>query len=320
MQPRSTCVLGGTGFVGTHLCSSLVRAGHTVTVLTRSATRARHLGVLPQLKLVTADVHDPAALAVAFRGHDVVINLVGILNESGRGGAGFRQAHTELTRKVVAACRATHVHRLLHMSGLNAAEHGPSHYLRSKGAAERIIREESHADLHWTVFQPSVIFGAGDSFVNRFAGLLRALPFVLPLAKPEARLAPVWIEDIIAAMLMALADEAGTAGETYQLCGPRVYTLREIVTWVRDLLGLRRVIVPLPDFIARLQAAVMDFVPGKPFSTDNFRSLTQDSVCTSGGFARLGIEPQPMEAIVPGYLGRDEENARFARFRKSARR
>jgi NADH dehydrogenase len=320
MQPRSICVLGGTGFVGTHLCSSLVRAGHDVAVVTRNAARARHLRVLPRLRLLEGNAHDPATLAQVFRGRDVVINLVGILNERGRGGAGFRAAHTDLTQKVVAACRSTHVPRLLQMSGLNADEHGPSHYLRSKGAAERIIREESHADLRWTIFQPSVIFGTGDSFINRFAVLLAVLPLALPLARPDARLAPVWIEDVVAAMLKALCDEAGTAGETFQLCGPRVYTLREIVTYVRDLRGLSRAIIGLPDFVSRLQAAVMDFVPGKPFSTDNYRSLGVDSVCHSNGFARLGLEPQSLESIVPAYLGQREDNARRDRYRRVAGR
>jgi NADH dehydrogenase len=320
MTPRSICVLGGTGFVGTHLCASLTRAGHEVTVLTRNAARARHLWVLPRLKLVQVDPHDAGALAGSFRGHDAVINLVGILNESGRSGAGFRRAHTELTKKVVAGCRATHVNRLLQMSGLNAAEHGPSHYLQSKGEAERSIREESHADLSWTIFQPSVIFGSGDSFTSRFAALLGDLPLALPLARADARIAPVWIEDVVAAMMKALADEAGTAGETFQLCGPRVYTLREIVCYVRDLLGLRRVVIGLPDVVARLQAAVMDFVPGKPFSTDNYRSLSQDSVCSLNGFARLGLKATPMEAILPQYLGKAEENARLDRYRRNARR
>jgi NADH dehydrogenase len=194
------------------------------------------------------------------------------------------------------------VNRLLQVSALHAdADHGPSHYLRSKGRAERILREESGPDLHFTIFQPSVIFGAGDDFINRFAGLLRAIPLALPLARPGARFAPVWVGDVVAALLCALADDA-TAGESYELCGPEVFTLREIVCLVRDRLRLRRAVIGLPDFVSRLQAAACDFVPGKPFSTDNYRSLLVDSVCSVNGLARLGIRPQPLTAILPRYL------------------
>ncbi len=210
--------------------------------------------------------------------------------------------------------------RLLQMSALNAdADHGASHYLRSKGTAERIIRDESGPDLRWTIFQPSVIFGPEDDFVNRFAGLLRMIPVALPLARPNARFAPVWVEDVVAAFMRALADEA-TAGEVYQLCGPEHLSLREIVCMVRDELGLSRAVIGLPDWAARLQAAVCDFVPGKPFSTDNYRSLTVDSVCSVNGLARLGIHPQPLSAILPRYIGGEGVAARRLRYRQSASR
>lgn len=301
MRPLRLCVLGGSGFVGTHLCGELVRQGHTLTIPTRVVARARHLQVLPTVRVTRADVHDEQTLTALLAGQDAVINLVGILNESGRDGSGFRRAHIELARKLVAACRATRTDRLLQMSGLNADPNAPSHYLRSKGEAERIIRDEGGPDLAWTLFKPSVLFGPGDSFINRFAGLLASLP-ALPLARPEARLAPVWVGDVVSAMTRALADPE-TAGESYELCGPEVHSLRDIVAYTRDTLGLRRAIIGLPDWAARLQAAIMDFVPGKPFSTDNYRSLGVDSVCRVDGFARLGIRPSPMRNIVPGYLG-----------------
>jgi len=320
MAARHVCVLGGSGFVGTQLCSALVRAGHRITILTRDPERARHLRVLPAARVVRCDVYDDEQLAGALRDHDSAINLVGILNEPGRDGSGFLEAHTELAGKLVTACRRACVRRLLQMSGLNAdAENGPSHYLRSKGQAERIVREAGSPDFLWTIFQPSVIFGSGDAFINRFAGLLRVIPLWLPLARPDARLSPVWIGDVVAAMLKCLDDDA-TAGQTYQLCGPDILTLREIVCFVRDELRLRRAIVGLPDTISRLQAAVMDFVPGKPFSTDNYLSLTRDSVCSVDGFGRLGMRPHAMQAIVPGYLGLEGGRSRLAAFRRRARR
>ena len=302
MALRSICLLGGSGFVGTHLAAALARDSWCITVPTRNPARAGHLAMIPTLRLVAADIHDPAQLATLCEGQQAVVNLVGILNERGRSGSGFAQVHTELTRKLVEACRRQRVDRLLQVSALNAdADHGPSHYLRSKGRAERILREESGSDLRFTIFQPSVIFGAGDDFVNRFARLLRAIPLALPLARPGARFAPVWVEDVVSALLGALADDA-TAGESYELCGPDVFTLREIVCLVRDQLRLRRAVIGLPDFVSRIQAAVCDFVPGKPFSSDNYKSLLVDSVCKVNGLARLGISPQPLTAILPRYL------------------
>ncbi len=302
MTGRSICVLGGSGFVGTQLAAALARDGWQITVPTRDPARARHLAPIPALRLVAADIHDPTQLARVCTGQQAVVNLVGILNERGRDGSGFAHAHTGFARKLVEACRRQRVDRLLQVSALGAdADRGPSHYLRSKGQAERIIREESGPDLRCTIFRPSVIFGTGDDFINRFASLLRVLPFALPLARPGARFAPVWIEDVVAALCAALADDA-TAGECYELCGPEIFTLREIVCLVRDRLHLARAVIGLPDWAARMQAAVCDFVPGKPFSTDNYKSLLVDSVCSVNGLGRLGIRPQPLTAILPRYL------------------
>ena len=303
MAERSVCVLGGSGFVGTHLASVLAREGWRMTVPTRDPVRAaRRVGMIPTLRLVAADVHDTGRLEALCAGHDAVVNLVGILNERGRDGSGFERAHVALARNLVAACRRTRVQRLLQMSALNAdAERGPSHYLRSKGRAERVIREESAADLRWTIFRPSVMFGSGDGFANRFAALMRAIPLALPLARPGARFAPAWVVDVVAAMSRALADDA-TAGECYELCGPEELSLRQIVQLVRDRLGLKRAIIGLPDWASRLQAMACDFVPGKPYSTDNDASLTVPSVCRENGFARLGIKPQSFSAVLPKYL------------------
>lgn len=315
MRPLSICVLGGTGFVGTHLCTRLIGAGHSVRVLTRNRERAKHLLVLPGLELVNANVHEPAVLAEQFRGRDAVINLVGILNEPGHGGAGFRRAHSDLTRKVVAACRSAGVPRLLHMSSLRAAETAPSHYLRSKGEAERIVREES-GHVQWTIFQPSVIFGPGDGFMNKFASLLRLFP-VLPLARAGARFAPVYVGDVVTAMARAL-DDHHMERASFQLCGPQVYTLRELVQYTAGVIGVRRWVFGIPDALGWLQATIMDFVPGKPLSRDNFRSLQLDSVCSESGLARLGIEPTSLRAVVPGYLGSRQRSAQFDDYRRGA--
>jgi uncharacterized protein YbjT (DUF2867 family) len=313
MRTLSICILGGTGFVGTRLVSRLIRAGHRITVLTRSREAHKHLLVLPGLSLLNCDVYDAGALSEHFRGQDVVINLVGILNERWFGGDGFRRAHTELTRGVLQACRSAGVARLLQLSSLKADVAAPSYYLQTKGEAEKLIGEQTEG-LDWTIFKPSVIFGPGDSFLNRFAGLLASLPLVFPLARPNARFQPVFVDDVIEALVRSLRG-GFTSRQTYELGGPEQYTLRQIVALVAKLTGHRRWIIGLPDFVARTQAFFMNFVPGRPFSSDNYKSLCVDSVCTSQGLPQLGITPQAMPGIAGTYLGSFEDNARLSECR-----
>jgi len=303
MSRLRIAVLGGTGFVGRSLCARLVEAGHEVTVLTRRRERHRDFLVLPTAQLVETDVYQPAALKGAFQGQDAVVNLVGILNESGRSGKGFERAHAELPAQVVQACRQAGVPRLLHMGALHATADAPSFYLRSKARGAQIVHEADGADLHVTSFHPSVIFGPHDSFTNRFAALLRRVPLVFPLACPQARMQPVYVEDVVQAFVRAL-DRCETFGQRYNLCGPEVFTLQEIVAYLASVLGLRRRILPLGDGLSRLQAAVMQFAPGKPFTPDNYRSLQVASVCDAPFPAVFGLTPARFAAIVPSYLTR----------------
>jgi NADH dehydrogenase len=301
----TVCVLGGTGFIGRALVARLAADGHAVRVLTRDRTGHRDLLVMPSVRLLAADPHDPATLEREFAGCDVVVNLVGILNERrpGHGDREFRRAHTELPMKAVAACRAAGVRRYLHMSGLKAdAERGPSHYLRTKGAAEEYIRRECAAGRpEFVIFQPSVVFGPQDAFFNKFASVLRLAPGALPLACADAKFAPVYVGDVVEAFVRCL-ERRDVVGRTFQLCGPEVVTLAEIVRTTARALGLRRAVLPLPRAAARLQAAVMDYVPGKPFSTDNFLSASVDSVCDRDGLGELGIARTSLRGVVPKYL------------------
>jgi uncharacterized protein YbjT (DUF2867 family) len=317
MRLKSIVVLGGTGFLGTRLVARLIKDGHQVTVLSRDRELHKHLLVLPGLTLENCDVYQEPQLSERFRGKDVVINLIGILNERGFSGAGFRRAHVELTRHVLLAARSAGVGRLLQVSALKAATDAPSYYLRSKGEAEKLIRDQSALD--WTIFQPSVMFGPGDSFLNRFAGLLGAIPLVFPLARPNARLQPLWVDDMVDALLRCLHGGASSR-QTYELGGPQIYTLKEIVVWVAKLTRHRRWIIGLPDFFGRMQAFFMNFVPGRPFSGDNYKSLTVDSVCREDGFAKLGIQPKSMGASARLFLGAQEDNARLSQNRAAAGR
>ncbi|MFK8052980.1 MAG: complex I NDUFA9 subunit family protein [Woeseiaceae bacterium] len=321
MNKNKHCVvLGGTGFVGRTLVNALGKRGYTITVPTRNCEQAQALGVNPSVKLVAADVHDRDALSAVISDADVVINLIGILNEEGHHrGKGFYVAHRDLTKTVAEVCRERGVGRFLQMSALKAdSKNGPSDYLKSKGQAEDAIRAMDVKTLGWTIFQPSVIFGPDDGFMNRFASLLKIAPF-MPLARANARFAPVYVKDVAAAFVTAI-DKPETVGKTYQLCGPKVYSLRELVTYVREQLGLRRPIIGLPDGLAKMQARFFNFVPGKPFSMDNFRSLTVHSICDSDGLSELGITATPLEAIAPTYLAPNDRNAKFDKLRRNAGR
>jgi uncharacterized protein YbjT (DUF2867 family) len=296
--PLNICVLGGTGFVGTALINRLTQQGHWVSVPTRDPERNQRLRVLPTVRLVRANVHDARVLDRLVDGMDAVVNLVGILNERGR--STFQHVHVDLVAKLVAALKAGRVARLLHMSALGADPRGPSRYLRSKGEAEALVRAAApHADC--TMFRPSVIFGPGDSLTNRFAGLLRLSHGWLPLARAHARFAPVYVGDVAEAFVHALSHRE-TFGQTYELGGPQVMTLEQIVRTTAAVAALPCRIVRLPDALGRLQGAVMGLVPGKPFTLDNFRSLTRDSVCTEDGFARLGLRRHALMEILPTYL------------------
>ncbi len=313
MRSLSISILGGTGFVGSQLVTRLIREGHRVQALTRNRERHRRLLVLPGLELVNANVHDPSVLAEAFRGSDVVINLIGVLNESRS--ARFQRVHAELARKLIGACRSAGVPRALQMSALGANEKAPSQYLRSKGAAERLLREDA-GPVAFTIFQPSIIVGPDGGFMQRLTALLAAFP-ALPLARGNARLQPVVLSDVVEAMCRSL-DAPETHGRVFELCGPEVFTLVELGRYVATVEDLRRWVFALPDPLGWLQAALLGLLPGTPMSLDNFRSLGVDSVATDNGLGHLGITPTSLRAVVPGYVGAQQQAVRFADYRRAA--
>lgn len=315
------CVLGGTGFVGDRLVSALAAQGHKVRVLTRHRERHRNLLVLPTVEVFSADIQDSQQLKQYFTDQDTVINLVGILNEKRDNGKGFYHVHVELTQKVIDACQAKGVKRLLHMSALNAdPATGTSFYLRSKGEAEQ--RVHAVKELTVTSFRPSVIFGPNDSFINRFADLLRKMPVAFPLACGQSRFAPVYVGDVAQAFVRSL-DNPQTYGQRYNLCGPREYSLQQLVQYTAGMLGLKRKIISLGNFSSRLQANVLEYMPGKPFSRDNYRSLQMPSTCKKGDNALrdvFGIEATPLEAVVPQYLAHKATRERYMEIRREAHR
>lgn len=317
MAVQRIIVIGGTGFVGGHLVHRLAALDHQVTVITRRPERHRQYRIGSRIALAQCDPYDTAQLATLLAGCDCVINLAGILNESGN--STFSRVHVELPRSIVKAMRETGVSRLLHMSALNADvnEHR-SRYLKTKGEGENLVHQSPGIEV--TSFRPSVIFGPGDSFFRRFAGLLKLMPLPLfPLACARARFAPVYVGDLVEAFVYALGHPA-TASQRLELCGPAEYTLAQLVGYTGKLIDKPVTVVGLPDFAARLQGRILGLVPGKPFTLDNYYSLKKDSICSHSAFAQLSIKPRSLESIVPLYLGSAGSRARYYDYRSRARR
>ena len=315
MTPKRICIIGGAGFVGRHIAHQLVQHGYDVRVLTRDRERAKHLLVLPSVEVVVANVHDSSELARQFSGIDGVINLVGILHESRKNS--FAKAHVQLTQTVLDACRAASVKRVLHMSALAATPDAPSAYLRSKAEAEKRVLAFQKAGLgETTIFRPSVIFGQGDSFINLFAKLIKTLPLVV-LACPNARFQPIHVEDVARALVDNL-DQAHTFGQAYNLCGPKIYTLRELITFIAALLGKRRPIIGLGPRLSYLQAWLMEWLPVKLMTRDNYYSMQVDSVCDCE--FPFDFKPSTLESIVPAYLASAALRSKYALFRHRAGR
>ncbi|VAW80455.1 NAD-dependent epimerase/dehydratase [hydrothermal vent metagenome] len=316
MKALRICVLGGTGFVGSHLVFRLADLGHSVTVPTRRPARHREFRVHPGVQLVETNPCNVDAMTALLDGTDIVINLVGILNESGN--SRFQTAHVELPGTVVKAMREAGVSRLLHMSALNAnVNESHSRYLKTKGAGEDLVHQTPGIDT--TSFRPSVIFGPGDSFFNRFASLLEMSPLAFPLACAKARFAPVYVGNVVDAFITALHNDS-TVGKRLDLCGPGEYSLGDLVRYTAHLTGHNTWVIELPDSLSRLQAMMLGLLPGKPFSLDNYYSLQIDSLCRDNALPELGIALQSIESIVPTYLGEASMRARYFHFRASARR
>lgn len=320
MKDMTVVVFGGSGFIGSHLVARLSAQGARVIVPTRRADRARHLVLLPRVEVVEADIHNDASLSALVADTDAAINLVGLLH-SRRGtpyGPDFKRAHVELPRRIVAACAAHRVPRYLHMSALGAATSGPSMYLRSKADGEVAARAEPSVAA--TIFRPSVVFGEGDHFLNTFARMQKWLPFI-PLAGAETDFQPIYAGDVAQAMVNALGD-LKTRQLVFQLGGPRIYTLAELVRLAGRYAHHPRPVFGIPEGLARLQALLFELLPGDPLlSRDNLDSMKIDNVVDPAiqatTAAALGIKLTPLEAVAPHYLSPAE---RFDDFRARAGR
>jgi len=323
MKVRNALVIGGSGFIGRHVVAALAARGVRVTVPTRRRERAKHLILLPTVDVVDADILAEGALERLAAGHDAVINLAGILHgrrgrpdERGPNdyGPDFARVHVELPQAIVAACRATGARRLLHVGALGASPLAPSEYLRSKGIGEQAALAAE--DLEVTVFRPSVVFGPEDLFLNRFALFAKLLP-VIVVPCPDAKFQPVYVGDVARALHFAL-DDPESRGKAYELCGPRVYTMQQLVEYVCAVTGRRRIIVGLPARLSYLQAWMLEHLPGKLMTRDNFLSMQVPN--TSEAPFPFGLQPQALEAVAPAYLTPSSPRERYPQLRWRAHR
>jgi NADH dehydrogenase len=323
MKVHAALVVGGSGFIGRHLVASLAAAGIRVTVPSRRRERAKHLILLPTVDVVEADIMAPDVLQRLCAGNDAVYNLVGVLH-SRRGrreergtneyGPDFARVHVELPQKIIAACRSTGVRRILHMSALGASPTAPSEYLRSKAFGEKALFAAE--DLEVSVFRPSVVFGPEDTFLNRFATMARFLP-VIAVPCPQARFQPVYVGDVARALHFAL-EEPEAGGKAYELCGPRVYTMKELVELVCAITGRHRLVVGLPDRLSYFQAWMLEHLPGKLMTRDNYRSMQVPNTCDAP--FPFNLQPQALEAVAPAYLAPSGPRERYPQLRWRARR
>ena len=290
------CILGGTGFVGRSLISALSKENYTITVITRDFDKNKDLAIYPNLRLIQEDVYNEKRILEVSKSHDVLINLIGILNEKGFRGKGFYLAHSKIARIILNVCKQNRIKRILHMSALNADPGGSSHYLRTKGEAESFLHTYGERFADVTSFRPSVIFGTEDSFINRFSDLLKFIPFVFPLACAQTRFAPVYVGDLVNFMKDSI-DDVSSFNKKIDICGPKIYTLEEIVKIVIDVKGYSTRVIPLNNALSKFQAVMMEFLPGKPFSIDNFNSCLVDSISESG----LKFKTE-LESVIKQYL------------------
>tara|TARA_B100001250_G_scaffold69254_1_gene55579 strand:+ start:315 stop:1271 length:957 start_codon:yes stop_codon:yes gene_type:complete len=318
MLIKKIAILGGTGFVGQSLCNRLSEDGYELKVPTRNREYSREdLILLPNLELIETDIHNPKNLKKLLVDCDAVINLIGILNEKENNGKGFKKVHVELIKNLISACEINGIRRILQLSALNAdTKNGKSFYLKTKGEAEELLRSNS-AEIEITIFRPSVIFGRKDSFFNRFAKLLKISPLFFPLACHKTKFSPIYILDLVEMMTNTIKDPE-SYNKTYQVCGPKTYTLKDLVSYTSKTLGLKCLIIPLNNVFSRIQAKIFDFLPGKPFSTDNYLSAQTDSICECNDLFKYNIKATAIEDVVPQYLSGYEYRSFYSKFRNNS--
>jgi len=291
---KQVCIIGGSGFVGRAIVRQAVRAGHTVVVACRHPERAREL-LVEGVRLVKADITTGRGLDEAVAGSDCVINLVGLLFERGR--YSFTAVHVKGTENILEATKKSAATQYLHMSALGAGKIPESRYARSKGEAETRVRQSG---LSWTIFRPSIIFGEGDSFFNKFKAMSSFAP-VLPVIAGNTRFQPVWVEDVARAFVESIGNR-NLSGQAYELAGPKSYSFMELMQLLMCCLGRTRLLIPVPRFAAKIMATFMQLLPIPPLTSDQLKLLQHDSVVNGEAFPDQFGKPAALEEVLPTYI------------------
>jgi uncharacterized protein YbjT (DUF2867 family) len=295
-------VFGGSGFVGRYVVRVLARAGKTVRVAVRNTERALFLktaGTIGQIVPLHAPITDDAAVKRAVAGADWVVNLVAVLAETRA--ASFKAIHVDGAARIAAASTAAGVKRLVHVSAIGADPASDSRYAASKGDGENAVRA---AFPGATILRPSIVFGPEDNFFNRFAGMSRIMPF-MPVIEGATRMQPVYAGDVADAVFAALRSDA-SVGKTYELGGPKTWLFVDLLAYILKLTGRDLSLVNMPVPLVRLQACLLEMLPGKLLTRDQLKMLAHDNVVSSAalGLSDLGISATAVDQIVPGYLRR----------------
>ncbi len=281
-------LIGGNGFVGRVIAAQLQLAGYSVLIPTGHLAAARELRMLPKVHVEDADIHDfdeLQSLCGRIDKNGAVINLVGVLHDKPAQPYGkvFKAAHVDLPKNIITAMQLHGLKRYLHMSALGADSNGPSMYQRSKGDGEAAVKA---SNLDWTIFRPSVIFGAQDQFINLFSKLTKLFP-AMPLANHQAQFQPVSVDDVASAFVKSLSMPQ-TIHQSYDLVGPTVYTMKEIVEFAARRANTSCAIIPVPAFVGYLQALAFEFLPGPTLmSRDNIASMQLPNTLPANGVDAL---------------------------------
>jgi uncharacterized protein YbjT (DUF2867 family) len=311
IEGKRVTIFGGSGFIGRYLVRRLAAEGWVVRLAVRDPVDAAFLktaGGVGQIVPMRCNVRDDAAVAVAVTGVDAVVNLVGVLYEFGK--QRFDALHAEAPARIARAAAAAGVSRVVHVSAIGADPNSEIKYARTKGLGEQGLRREFPAA---TILRPSLVIGAEDQFFNRFAAMARLLPVLPLIGGGRSRFQPAYVGDVAEAIHRVL-DNPATAGKTYELGGPRVYTLREMMELMLKVIGRRRCFVSIPFGLAEFQAAFLQLLPVPPLTRDQVRMLERENVVTAGmpTFQDIGIQPQAIEAILPTYLDMYRRGGRYS--------
>ncbi|RLL51549.1 complex I NDUFA9 subunit family protein [Mariprofundus sp. EBB-1] len=295
---KRVCIIGGSGFVGRSIVDQAIAAGHQVSVACRHPERARDL-LIKGVKLHAVDVTDGRGMDTALKNQDVVIYLVGLLFEKGR--QNFASAHVDGVARTITACKQAGIKQYIHMSALGAGDVIESSYASTKGEAESLVRDSG---LNWTIFRPSIIYGAGDNFFNKFKAMSALLP-IMPVISGSSLFQPIWVEDVARAFVCSIGNKH-VSGQRYDLGGPKAYSFQAMLELLMNTLDRNRLLIPVPGFAAKLMATFTGILPTPPITLDQLKLLSHDNTIDGEAFPTQFGTASALEQILPSYIGQSQ--------------